>query len=823
MRRKFRLDNDFQLEDRLTPAAAADFDTSFGGTGQVVIPIGTGGSFFSNPTAANSAALQADGKIILAGTTEFTTQGGQDFAAMRLNSDGTLDTTFGANGIAQVGFDLYGFSGFFNEDSCYAVAVQADGKIVMAGRVRTSTFDYDMGVTRLNADGTLDTTFGSFGRRTIQFVTDPFFGGSEDEAHAMLIQPDGKIVLAGFTDSNNFDNDFAIARLDVNGNLDPTFGNGGLATVAFNFGSGFGSDDDEAYGITRQGDGKLVLVGSVEFISFNDTDFGITRLNVDGTLDTNFGTLGLTTVAFDLSNFFDSDVATSVAIQPDGAIVVAGSAETSSFFAFGTDFAITRLDSTGQVDSTFGFNGSTIVTFDLAGGSNDVATSVLIAPDGKIFVSGQAERGSSFNTNDFAITRLNADGTSDDTFGFGGKITTGLGAAVSQTTGGLASVRQADGKIVVVGGALANFTAVRIFAVDPPPTPPEPPEPPEPINPPFTDVYKSLPPSLVSGKPDGTARILAPRGGGYSVRNTLDFFPGQAVTVRTAVADINNDGVLDFIGGTGPGVTNRVTILDGLTLQPIASWQPFESTFTGGVFVAATDFDGNGFAEVVVTPDEGGGPIVAIFNGGGGEISRFYGIADPDFRGGARVAVGDINADGTPDLVISAGFLGGARIAIYNGKDIVNGAGIPRQLIPDFFAFEDSLRNGAFVSVGDINKDGFADIAFGGGPDGAPRVRIASGKGLLNAGSFASLDEVGGGVQMANFFVGDKKLRGGVRVELRDVDADKRADLITGSGDGELSRVRIYKSQNLITGKTEKPFQELDPYSRELEDGVFVG
>lgn len=824
MRRKPRLGHDFRLEDRATPSAASDFDLGFGGTGQVVTPVGTGGSFFSNPTAANATALTPDGKIILAGSTQFTNQGGQDFAAVKLNSDGTVDTTFGTSGVARVGFDLYGFSGFFNEDTCYAVAVQGDGKIVLAGRVRTANFDYDMGVARLNTDGTLDTSFGIGGKLTVQFVTNRFFGGSNDEAHALLIQPDGKIVLAGFTDNNVSDYDYAAARLNPDGSLDASFGTGGKATVAFNNGGGFSRDTDQAYAIARQPDGKLVLAGSVQFFNFNDTDFGLTRLNVDGTLDTTFGTSGKTTVAFDLNGTLGTDVAKSIAIQPDGAIVVAGSATTNTFFfSSGKDFAITRLDSTGQVDTTFGFNGKTTISFDLASGTNDVATSVLLDATGKILVSGQAERGNSFNTNDFAIARLTANGTTDDTFGFGGKITTGLGSAVSQTTGGLASVRQADGKIVIVGGALGNFTAVRIFGVDPPPAPPLPPEPPEPLFPPVNDIYRTLPPSLAGGRPDGTARVLAPRGGGYSVRTTLDFFPGQAVAVRTAVGDVNGDGVIDYIGGTGPGVPNRITILDGVTHQEFASWQPFESSFTGGVYVAVGDFDKNGFAEIVVTPDEGGGPIVAIFNGGGGQIARFYGIADPDFRGGARVALGDINADGSPDLVVSAGFLGGARIAIYNGKDVANGAGIPRTLVPDFFAFEDSLRNGAFVAVGDVNKDGYADIAFGGGPDGAPRVRIVSGKALLAAGPFGSLDDVASTVQIANFFVGDKKLRGGVRVAMRDVDADGRADLITGSGEGELSRVRIYKAPSLIAGRTDNPSQELDPFATALTGGVYVG
>jgi len=820
MRRKARFGNDFQLEDRITPAAAADFDAGFGGTGQVVIPVGITSFSFSNSLGATSAATTPDGKIILAGSAEFNTTSGQDFAAVKLNDDGTLDTSFGTSGIARVPFDLYGFSGFFNEDTAFAVAVQADGKIVLAGRVRTSGFNYDMGVARLNADGTLDSTFGTGGKTTVEFVTSPFFGGSEDEAHAMLIEPNGKIVLAGFTDNDRFDDDFAAVRLNSDGKLDSTFGTNGKTSIAFNSGSGFGQDADQAFAIARQADGKFVLAGSVELGNFFDTDFGMARLNANGTLDTTFGASGLTTVPFDLFGA-NSDVARAIAIQGDGKIVVAGSAATR--FGFYTDFAITRLNTNGLLDASFGINGLTVIPFDLAGGLDDIATGLIVAPDGKIFVTGSAERGFSFGTIDFALARLTTDGNLDDTFGFGGKITTGLGSAVSQTTGGQAVVRQADGKIVLVGGAQGAFTAVRIFGVDPPPPPPESPEPPEPLFPPFFDIYKSLPPSLAGGRADGKARILAPRGGGYVNRGTVDFFPGVAVTVRTAVADVNGDGVPDYIGGTGPGTSNRVTIIDGASFQPLASWIPFEESFTGGVFVAAADLNGDGTAEVIVSPDEGGGPLVAVFDGFGIQIARFYGINDEQFRGGARVAVGDINGDGTPDIIVSAGFLGGARIAIYNGKDVAAGAGLPRQLVTDFFAFEDGLRNGTYVAAGDVNKDGYDDLAIGGGPDGAPRVRLVSGKQLLSVGSFAALDEVANSVQISNFFVGDKKLRGGVRVALRDVDADRRADLITGSGDGEDSRVRIYKAQNLVSNKTDNPYQELDPFAVNLPDGVYVG
>jgi hypothetical protein len=355
--------------------------------------------------------------------------------------------------------------------------------------------------------------------------------------------------------------------------------------------------------------------------------------------------------------------------------------------------------------------------------------------------------------------------------------------------------------------------------IPPPPSPPPPPG--------------TVPPqqAVAGGSLDGTGKVLLPSGGQYVVGSVLPFFPGVAVDVRTATADVNGDGVPDYVAGAGPGGSPRVTVLDGKTGGRLADFLAFEASFTGGVFVAAADLTGDGRAEVVVSPDRGGGPIVAVYDGvklaaglagDAAQLTRFFGIADPAFRGGARPALGDVSGDGTPDLVVSAGFLGGPRIAVFDGRDLAAGSADPRKLVPDFFAFENTLRNGAFVAVGDVTGDGFADIAFGGGPNGAPRVRLFDGKALLAAAPFTSLDDIGS-AQRANFFAGDPSLRGGVRLALRDADGDGRADLLTGSGEGEPSAVRLYRSGTLLAGGSPAADQTLDPFGSVLADGVFVG
>src|SRR5262249_8675520 len=150
----------------------------------------------------------------------------------------------------------------------------------------------------------------------------------------------------------------------------------------------------------------------------------------------------------------------------------------------------------------------------------------------------------------------------------------------------------------------------------------------------------------------------------------------------------------------------------------------------------------------------------------------------PNFRGGARATVGDVDGDGIGDLLISAGFLGGPRLAGYDGPSVA--AGSPIHLFHDFFIFEDTVRNGAFGAAGDLDGDGFAEVIGGGGPGGGPRVLAMSGKALVQSGQ---------PVVRANFFGGDVSNRGGIRVAVKRLDTDNRVDLIVGSGTGAGSRV----------------------------------
>lgn len=257
--------NDFAL---LRLNANGTLDTSFNGSGKLVVPVGSG------PDAANAAVLQADGKIVVAGTVGSGSTA--DYGLVRVNADGTLDSSFGNGGKQILAVGPGG-------DAAYVLALQADGKLVAAGYSRSGaadTSDWDMSLVRLNADGTPDSSFGT-GGKVITHVSN-----LNDRIFAIQVQPDGKIVTAGTMNvqlNSVMSGQFAITRYNADGTLDTSFGNGGIATVP---GHGMG-DQTASLGLAN---GKIVLFGT----TFNDLQANvgnvIARLNADGTLDATFAT-----------------------------------------------------------------------------------------------------------------------------------------------------------------------------------------------------------------------------------------------------------------------------------------------------------------------------------------------------------------------------------------------------------------------------------------------------------------------------------------------------------------------------------------------------
>jgi uncharacterized delta-60 repeat protein/uncharacterized repeat protein (TIGR01451 family) len=345
--------------------ADGSLDTTFDGDGKVTTD-------FAGLDIVWAVAIQGDGKIVAAGVS-----GAYDFALARYNANGSLDTTFDGDG--KVTTDFAGSSDF-----AFAVAIQGDGKIVAAGAagdVVSGTNDFAL--ARYNANGSLDTTFDGDGKVTTAFA------GGHDQANAVAIQGDGK-VLAGGRAVVSGTNDFALARYNADGSLDTTFSGDGKVTTDLAGGV------DEANAVALQGDGKIVAAGLANVSGA--FDFGLARYNADGSLDITFDGDGKVTT--DLAG--GTDQAFTVAIQ-GGKIVVTGGGVVSG----GEDFALARYNSDGTLDTTFSGDGRVNTDF---GSANEQARGVALQGDGKIVVAGFAFVS---GANDFALARYQSQGTAD--------------------------------------------------------------------------------------------------------------------------------------------------------------------------------------------------------------------------------------------------------------------------------------------------------------------------------------------------------------------------------------------------------------------------
>jgi len=389
---------------------AVPVNIPFGIDGKVVTNFGT------DNDQAFALAIQADGKIVAAGHTH-TGNTQYDFGLARYNYDGSLDATFGIGGKVTTDFGT-------NFDEALGVTIQADGKIVAVGRTHTGNVQSDFAIARYNTDGSLDTTFGTGGK----VITD--FGTNFDEATAVTIQIDNKIVVAGFTHTGNTQYNFAIARYNTNGSLDATFGTGGKVITDF------GTDDDEAYAIVIQKDNKMVVAGFTDTGGgFSSYDSALARYNTDGSLDTSFGVGGK--VITDFGTIYDTTFA--LAIQKDNKIVACGYTFTGNTQF---DFGLARYNTDGSLDTSFGVGGKVITDF----GPDDFAFGVAIQKDNKIVASGLTHTGGT--QYDFAVVRYHPNGTLDQTFASGGKVITDFGTNDDE---GYQVIIQLDGKIVVVG------------------------------------------------------------------------------------------------------------------------------------------------------------------------------------------------------------------------------------------------------------------------------------------------------------------------------------------------------------------------------------
>jgi uncharacterized delta-60 repeat protein len=750
----------------------ATLDTAFGGTGEVVTPLG------GVDSQANAVALQADGRIVVAGSA------GGLMAIARFNSDGTLDTTFNAG----AGYRTIG-GGF---TSATALAIQADGKIVAGGDASGS-----FGFVRLNSDGTFDTTFNGGGTQVVTF------GGAATLA-SLAVQADGKIVAAGRTAGTSHEV-IAFARLAADGSADNTFGSAGKATVSATsgddyayamaalgdgrylvaggavgsagfdeelamfqstgaidatFGSGgaitrdFGSVPSQAKAVAIQGDGKIVVAGFVDYEAplsgRPEQSAAIVRYNTDGSLDTSFGTSGITLAGFQ---------ANAIAIQTDGKLVTAGRSQT------GPDtyqIEVARYTTGGALDTSFGTGGLAQVSVH---GVDDEGTSVAILPgDAGILVGGFTQNGTFTNA---VVIRLTPSGTLDT--GFNGS---GI-SEVAMSTGSdslNAIAIQSDGRIVGAGwGALSGsqdgFALLRLNADGSPDTG-------------FGSSGVAVTPigsfsSYAQGlviQSDG--RIVA---GGRVFNGSND----DLVTVRYTTS-----GSLDSSYGSGGIATNdlgnhtRINALALLSNGEVAAAGETAGEWTAALYTTggsldsafgtggSTTFQVNGNAgsdvayALAIQPSDGKW-VIAGSGSGIIAVARVVGLTDAppppvvvQQAGYTLVPLhADFNGDGRSDLVFSRAD-NSLAIWLMDGTTVLDSATVL------------GAASGTVVTkIADFNGDGHSDLVrqFS---DGSITVYLMNG---LSIAGQAQVAAAGNGYTLQN--VGD-------------FDADGMADLVLLQADG---------------------------------------
>lgn len=702
-------------------------DSSFGTGGVVKTLVG------GRNGGANSAILQPDGRVVLAGQLAFPDPSGanNDFGLIRYNVDGSLDPSFGRNGsvITSVAVD----------DNAKTLALLPDGKLIVAGGAAGVGGGPSLALVRYQPNGALDQ---SFGRKVPGRIT-AVIRGAVDEAASVLVQPDGKIIVAGRSRATNRYY-FSLARFNADGMLDAAFGDNGTVYTKI----GTGDSDGEGRAVALQSDGKIVVVGRL--FDANNTGgneslyyFAAARYNPDGSLDNSFDGDGITIV----SAPNEDNQAYAVAIQSDGKIVIGGYFDTLPGLQRTNILAVVRLNQDGSLDNSFDLDG--IVTTDVTG-ELDTAYAVLVQPDGKILVGGSTGLDpSSF----YVLIRYNSDGTLDGTFGTGGIMSTLPGG---QFTGIRSLALQPDGRILAAASARLSgqndFAVVRF-------------NPNGSIDSSF-GVNGRFSLSMGGNSADfATAMVLLPSGKMIAVGNTT-----AAANPDIALVGINSNGTVDTTFGTnGVFVTDYAPLGNSGETATAAVLGPGGALFVAGSLSVGSSGTRRDYllAKYRIAPktsfdfDGDGRTDIGIFRPSTGEWFHIR-SSDLSVRGTQfgnsedKIVPGDYDGDGRTDVAVwrpstGAWYILPSSTSVYYGvsfgspNDIPSPGDFDGDGKTDLAVFRPSDGNWYFLN----STTGFSAIHFGADGD-LPVVGDYDGDGRADIGIYRTVGTDGSGIWYLN-------------------------------------------------------------------------
>jgi uncharacterized delta-60 repeat protein len=709
-------------------------DATFGTNGAVKTTMGDFASIMQ-------VVQQPDGKLLAMGLAYAPTN---SMAVARYNADGSLDGSFGSAGKFIAPYEYHRGN---------SIALQGDGKIVIAGDAFDTAETRGIALMRLLPGGTVDGTFGP-GTGYVRFdETD--LGRSP----RLVATPDGKILVAA-TGSGEDLNVIVVARLLGSGAIDPSFGSSGRTVVS-------GAGHLSAYNVLQLPDGKVVVGGALNDGTTGGSKLAVVRLNADGAIDGSFGTAG---IGLANAQVREGDVRMGLARQPDGKLVVGG-----SHYGGPSDFTMARFQANGSVDTAFGASGTVTTNLEFA----DWLYDLIVQPDGRIVAGGStAVSGTSAKLAAFA--RYLPNGSLDTSFGSAGKVSFLVG---SETFDGFAMCLQRDGRIVLAGNGANDFVLVRIeggLSAS--------------LGPDFDENAKA---DLLWQHTDGRSAIwlmnglamtsgaeIIGAGTGWSVTHLADFngdgktdllwqhtdgraaiwlmnglTPIEMKQILNAVdgwtvvhtPDLNGDGKADLVFRNA-GAFYAAWIMDGTTMTSGAGL-PQPAGFSGWTLTQTADFDGDGKQDFLWVRDNG---TVEIWLMDGIARKTQPVQIRASSSGWSPDNVGDLDGDGKADIVWRHS--GGAVEAwLMNGTSVANTSVI--------------LGGGTGWQVkrlADFDGDGKADLYFD-HPDGRAAIWLMNG---LTPGTQTQILNAGGGWSMSR---------------TADLNGDARADIVWRHTDGSVA------------------------------------